>query len=104
MRNKLVKVFITAIATATLATSFTTTTEAATKVYLNKKSVTLTEGKATTLKVKGISSKTTVKWSTSNKRVATVKKGKITAKKKGTAIIYVYAQNGVYKKVKVTVK
>ena len=105
MRNRLVKVFITAIATATLATSFTTTTEAATKVYLNKKSVTLTEGKAITLKVKGISSKTTVKWSTSNKRVATVKKGKITAKKKGTAVVsakFTYKKSG--KKVTKTLK
>jgi uncharacterized protein YjdB len=31
-------------------------------------------------------------------------KGKITGKKKGTATIYVYAQNGLYKTVKVTVK
>ena len=41
----------------------------------------------------------------SNKKVATVtKRGKIKAVGKGTCFIYVYAQNGVYKKIKVTVK
>ena len=38
-------------------------------------------------------------------KVATVSKdGKITAKKKGTCYVYVYAVNGCSKKVKVTVK
>ena len=47
----------------------------------------------------------TVKYETSNKAVATVSsKGKIKGVKKGTAYIYAYAQNGVSKKVKVTVK
>jgi uncharacterized protein YjdB len=32
------------------------------------------------------------------------KNGKIKGKKKGKATIYVYAQNGLYKTVKVTVK
>ena len=41
----------------------------------------------------------------SDKKIATVtKKGKITAKKKGTCEIYVFANNGVMNKVKVTVK
>ena len=41
----------------------------------------------------------------SNTKVATVSKtGKITAKRKGTATIYVYSINGYAKKVKVTVK
>lgn len=44
-------------------------------------------------------------YESSNKKIATVsKKGKITAKKKGICYIYVYAQNGVYKKIKVKVK
>ena len=39
------------------------------------------------------------------KKVAKVdKKGKITAKGKGKTTIYVYAQNGLYKKIAVTVK
>ena len=46
-----------------------------------------------------------IKFESSNKAIATVNaKGKITGKKKGTATIYVYAQNGLYKTVKVTVK
>ncbi len=46
-----------------------------------------------------------VSYESSNPAVATVSsKGVITAKKKGTCTIYVYAQNGIYKKVKVTVK
>ncbi len=41
----------------------------------------------------------------SNRKIATVSsKGKVTAKKKGTCYIYVYAQNGVSKRIKVTVK
>ena len=39
-----------------------------------------------------------------NTKIATVtKNGRIKAKKKGTCYIYVYAQNGVYKKIKVVV-
>lgn len=46
-----------------------------------------------------------IKYESSNPKVAKVNgKGKITAKKKGKATIFVYAQNGLYKKVKVTVK
>ena len=88
MKNKMVKLFIAVIATATLATGFSVNTEAATKVALNKKTVTLTQGRSTTLKVKGISSKTKVKYSSNKKSIATVSsKGKITAKKKGIAIV-----------------
>ena len=42
--------------------------------------------------------------STNTKIAAVDKKGRIKAKKKGTCKIYIYAQNGVYKTVKVTVK
>ena len=45
------------------------------------------------------------RYDTSNKKVATVSKdGKITAKRKGTCYVYIYAVNGCAKKVKVTVK
>lgn len=55
-------------------------------VKLNKKKVTLYVGKSTTLKVKGTKKK--AKWTSSNKKVATVSsKGKVKAKKKGTAKI-----------------
>ena len=62
-----------------LILSFSTPANAA-KVKLNKKSLTLTVGKTYKLKVKGTKKK--VKWSSSNKKVASVnKKGKVTAKK-----------------------
>ena len=47
----------------------------------------------------------TVRYLSSNKKVATVSKGgKIKGVKKGTCYVYAYAHNGVFKKVKVTVK
>lgn len=55
-------------------------------VKLNKKTLTLTEGKSATLTLSG--NKKSVKWSSSKKSVATVsQKGKVTAKKAGTAKI-----------------
>ena len=58
----------------------------AAKIKLSKKSVTITKGKSVTLKLKGTKKKP--KWSTSNKKVATVsKKGKVTGKKAGNAKI-----------------
>ena len=53
---------------------------------LNKKKVTIAAGKKYRLKVKNKGTKK-VKWSSSNKKVATVKNGLITAKKVGTAKI-----------------
>ncbi len=45
-----------------------------------------------------------LRYKSSNKKIATVdKNGKIKGKKKGTCYIYVYAINGLMKKVKVTV-
>lgn len=59
--------------------------EAAT-VKISKKSLSLYVGKSSTLKVSGTKKK--IKWSTSKKSVATVSsKGKVVAKKKGTATI-----------------
>ncbi|MGN1126642.1 MAG: Ig-like domain-containing protein [Ruminococcus sp.] len=69
---------------------------------LNATSKTLYKGKSFTLKVTGKIGK--AKFSSSNKKVATVSSsGKITAKKKGSATITVKA-NGVTLKCKVTVK
>ena len=80
-------------------------------VSVNKTSFTLSVGKSATIKAKQIEEKypikyhTDIKYESSDKSVATVSKtGVIKAKKKGTAYIYVYAQNGIYKRVKVTVK
>ncbi len=73
---------------------------------LSAKKITLEPGKRTTLKVKHVKGKIKwkIKWSSSNKKVAVVnKKGRITARKKGTAVIV--AQIGKKKlKCRVTVK
>ena len=68
-------------------------------------------GKTKKLKVKAVKAKKKVAkhrataWEYSNPNVATVsKKGKVTAKGKGTCTIYAYAQNGVYTTFKITVK
>ncbi|MDD6709848.1 MAG: Ig-like domain-containing protein, partial [Ruminococcus sp.] len=80
------------------------------KVTLNKKSVTLLNGKSTTVKVKISPTNATnkkLKWTSSNSKVAVVNsQGKITAKGKGTATIKVMALDGSnkYATVKVTVK
>ena len=61
-------------------------TTQAVSIKINKKSKTIYEGNTYTLKVTGTKKK--VKWSSSNKSVATVSsKGKVTAKKNGTATI-----------------
>lgn len=57
-------------------------------ISLNKTSIGLVEGESCTLKVK-VTEKCTVQWSSSDKSVATVKKGVVTAKKAGTAKITV---------------
>ena len=53
---------------------------------ISKTTATMYVGQTTTLKISG--TKTTAKWSSSNKSIATVNsKGKVTAKKKGNATI-----------------
>lgn len=67
----------------------------ATAIRLNKKNITLNVGKKYTLKMSGTSKK--VKWSSNKKSVAIVNsKGKITAKKKGTAKITAKVGNRKY--------
>lgn len=80
-------------------------------VIRSKKKLTLKKGKTAKIKATYTSKKKVrthiriVRFESSNKKVATVSKtGKIKAKKKGKCTIYVYAQNGIYKTVKVTVK
>jgi hypothetical protein len=69
--------------------------------YLNKKNVTLQEGKNVTLKITGTKAK---KWSSSNKAVAVVNsKGKVTAKAEGVSTISCKGQNGKTYKCKITV-
>ncbi len=84
-------------------------------VKLNKSKVTLKLKKKKTFKIKAkeipkskklkVKRHRKIKYESSNPKVAKVnKKGKVTAKKKGKATIFVYAQNGLYKKLKVVVK
>ena len=80
-------------------------------VKVNKTSVNLTTGEKFKVKASMVKKDKTIKqhveirYETSNSKVATVNSnGVITAKGKGTCYIYVYAQNGVYKSIKVTVK
>ena len=69
-------------------------------------------GKTLSLKAKAVKAsklkvvkKRALKYESSNTKVAAVTgKGVIKAKAKGTCYVYAYAQNGVYRKIKVTVK
>ncbi|MCR4691615.1 MAG: Ig-like domain-containing protein [Lachnospiraceae bacterium] len=82
-----------------------------TKLTVKKKNLTLKQGKGARIKVK-VKTNKKAKWhiakyrfESSDPAVATVnKKGKVKAVSKGKCSIYVYAQNGIYKKVSVTVK
>lgn len=79
----------------------------ATKITLKKTSIKLEKGKKYTIKATLTPAKTTdtLKFTSSNKKIATVSKnGVITAKKKGKATITVKATSGAKKKIKVTVK
>ncbi len=96
---------------ATLGGKYTNIKSLTTKAKKDK--VTIKKGKTFKLgvKVKKASLKLKTKnyrktaYETSNKRIATVtSKGVIKAKKKGTCYVYVYTQNGIFKKIKVTVK
>ncbi len=82
------------------------------KIKVNKKKVILKKGKTFKLKAKEIAeAKKRIKihrklsYESNNNKIATVtNKGVIKAKAKGKCFVYVYAQNGVSKKVKVIVK
>lgn len=78
------------------------------KVALNYSQITVTKGKSKTLKATVTPTNAAnkkLKWTTSNKKIATVtSKGKVTGKKAGTAKITVTAQDGSKKKATCTVK
>ena len=66
------------------------------KIKITKK-VKMTKGK--------VKNHRKIKYESANTKIATVSaSGKIKAKKKGTTYVYAYAQNGVFKKIKVKVK
>lgn len=80
-------------------------------VKVNKTKATIKKGKTFKIKASEIKKDKKIRrhraicYESSNTKIATVNsKGKIKAKKKGKCTIYVYAQNGVYKTVKVIVK
>lgn len=82
-------------------------------VKVKKAKITLQKGKSTMIKSSYVMPKnkqekvhiTKFRYESSSPTVMTVSaKGKVTAKKSGKATVYVFAQNGVYKKVKLTVK
>ena len=77
-----------------------------------KDKVTLKKGKSFKLKAKAVPQNKILKvrnhrklcYESSNTKIAKVSKtGKITAKKKGKCFVYVYAQSGTFKKIKVSV-
>ena len=84
-----------------------------TKIIIKKSSITLTAGKTKKVtyqvvlpenkKMKAFAKP--ICFETTNPEIATISKnGTITAKAKGNCDVYVYAQNGVYKKIKLIVK
>ncbi|MBR3134554.1 MAG: Ig-like domain-containing protein, partial [Clostridia bacterium] len=86
----------------------TKVTTSPTGINLNKTSITIDNGKSTTLTatvLPSTASNKTVSWSSSNTGIATVdKNGKITGKKEGTTTITVKTNNGKKASCKITVK
>ena len=94
-------------AKATIKVTVKAKTIKSTKVKLNKKKVTLKKGKSITLRATMTPKNSTDKlqWSSSKKKVAKVtSKGKVTAKKKGKAVITVKTSSGKKAKCTVVVK
>lgn len=82
-------------------------------VKVNKKAVKIRKGKKFTIKSKIVKASSGKKllnhrklsYESTNKKIATVSsKGVVRGKKAGTCYLYIYAENGVFKKMKVTVK
>ena len=75
------------------------------KISLNKKKATLKAGKTLKLSVNRypINGKEKIRWTTSNKKVATVYKGKVRAKKTGKVTIKARTSNGKVAKCRITV-
>lgn len=94
-------IILSVVSPLIFSNTMNTLTYAAT-TKLNKTSLSLHVGKTYIFQVSGIKSKIT--WSSSNKAIVTVStKGKVTAKKKGTATVTALVSKKKYK-CKVTVK
>lgn len=82
------------------------------KKYTKTSAIAIKKGKSTILKAantvsgnKAVKKHVNIRFESSNKKIASVSsKGEVKGIKKGTCYIYAYAQNGVCKKIKVTVK
>ena len=103
MKSIVKKLAVSLLAVAMILTLLpATNASAAAKPKLNKKSATIYVGKTVSLKLKN--NKKKVKWTSSNKKVATVSnKGKVKGKKAGKATITAKVGNKKYK-CKITVK
>lgn len=94
VRKLLIFTFM-ALLVAVPVTTVTTTNVSAATVKLNKKKLVIKKGKSKKIKLQGVSSKN-VKWKTTDKTVAKVKNGKVTAKNVG--VCYINATNKKTKK------
>ena len=94
VRKLLIFTFM-ALLVAVPVTTVTTANVSAATVKLNKKKLVIKKGKSKKIKLQGVSSKD-VKWKTTDKTVAKVKNGKVTAKNVG--VCYINATNKKTKK------
>lgn len=94
VRKLLIFTFM-ALLVAVPVTTVTTTNVSAATVKLNKKKLVIKKGKSKKIKLQGVSSKN-VKWKITDKTVAKVKNGKVTAKNVG--VCYINATNKKTKK------
>lgn len=110
LKKCMTRVLVFAMLMTSICSGTSTNASAAAKVKLNKTSISLKKGKSGTLTLKN--NKAKVKWSSSNKKIATVSsKGKVKAKKYGIATVTAKAggkkyqcQIYVYKKAYTVVK
>lgn len=101
--KRITKVFTIVLLFAMVVSIFSPiTAKAAPKIKLSKTNIKIAQGDSATIKLNNASSKS-VKWSSSNKSVATVNKGKIKGIAPGKATITAKYKNKSYK-CKVTVK
>ena len=96
MKNTMKKAMAAVMVMATMLLAMPGTDAQAAKVKMSKPSMTLKAGQSKTLKLKNAVGK--VKWTSSKKSVASVtKKGKVTARKAGSALIWAQAKGHTYR-------
>ena len=96
MKNMIKKATMITMLMAAMLLAMPGTDAQAAKVKMSKPSMTLKAGQSRTLKLKNAVGK--VKWTSSKKSVASVtKKGKVTARKAGSALIWAQAKGHTYR-------